>query len=119
MALMDELDSLYGKRIAVLGLAFKADSDDTRLSPSLKLVEILKAYGAEVLVHDPHIKNTLPLEDVLQNPEAVILATNHSAFKKIAATIDESGCRIVFDVWGIFKPNDFTRAGYRRFGRAR
>ena len=117
-SLMDELGPLYGKRIAVLGLAFKADSDDLRLSPSLKLVETLKAYGAETLIHDPHIKDTLSLEDVLKSPEAVILATNHSAFKDLATAIDKSGCRIIYDVWGIFKPDDFKRARYRRFGRA-
>jgi len=118
-SLMDELGPLYGRRIAVLGLAFKANSDDVRLSPSVKLVETLRAYGAEVLVHDPHIKGTSSLENVLRDPEVVILATNHSAFKDLAATIDRSGCRIIYDVWGGFEPNEFARAQYRRFGRAK
>lgn len=119
VSLMKELGSLYGKRVAVLGLAFKADSDDVRLSPSAKLVETLKAYGAEVLVHDPHVKGTLRLEDALQDPEVVILATNHSAFRDVARRVDGSGCKIVYDVWGMFNPDDFVRARYRRFGRAR
>jgi UDP-N-acetyl-D-mannosaminuronic acid dehydrogenase len=118
-SLMKELGSLYGKRIAVLGLAFKADSDDVRLSPSLKLVEILKAYGAEVMVHDPHIEGTMPLKDVLDGPEVVIVANNHTAFRNLAPAIDSSGCRVVYDVWGVFKPDDFARAQYRRFGRSR
>jgi UDP-N-acetyl-D-mannosaminuronic acid dehydrogenase len=118
-SLVDELGSLYGRRIAVLGLAFKANSDDVRLSPSAKLVDILRAYGADPLVHDPHVKGTMPLEHVLKNPDAVILATNHSAFGDLASAIDKSGCRIVYDVWGVFEPSDFTRAKYRRFGRAR
>jgi UDP-N-acetyl-D-mannosaminuronate dehydrogenase len=115
---MKELGPLYGKRIAVLGLAFKANSDDVRLSPSAKLVETLKAYGAEVRVHDPHVKETMSLEGVLHGAEAVILATNHSVFKDLAAKIDECGCKIVYDVWGVFNPDHFTRAQYRRFGRA-
>jgi UDP-N-acetyl-D-mannosaminuronic acid dehydrogenase len=118
-SLMSELGSLYGKRISVLGVAFKADSDDVRLSPSGKLVETLRAYGAEVLVHDPHVRGTLPLEDALQDPEAVILATNHSAFKDLATSIDMSGCKIIYDVWGMFHPEHFARARYRRFGGAR
>jgi UDP-N-acetyl-D-mannosaminuronic acid dehydrogenase len=118
-SLMDELGPLYGRRIAVLGLAFKADSDDVRLSPSLKLVETLTAYGADVLVHDPHVKNTMRLEEVLQRPEAVILATNHSAFKDLATVIEKSGCRVVYDAWGMLNPRDFVQARYRRFGKAR
>jgi UDP-N-acetyl-D-mannosaminuronic acid dehydrogenase len=117
-SLMNELGSLYGKKIAVLGLAFKANSDDVRLSPSVKLVETLKAYGADVSVHDPHVSGTQSLEQVLKNPEIVILATNHSAFAALAPTIDKSGCRMVYDVWGLFKPTDFAKAQYRRFGRA-
>ncbi|MBS7622849.1 nucleotide sugar dehydrogenase [Candidatus Bathyarchaeota archaeon] len=118
-SLMNSLGSLYGKRIAVLGLAFKANSDDVRLSPSAKLVETLKAYGAEVLIHDPYVEGTSSLEDVLKNPELVILATNHSNFKDLAATIDRSGCKIIYDVSGIYKPENFTRVEYRRFGRGR
>ncbi|HKM49739.1 MAG TPA: nucleotide sugar dehydrogenase [Candidatus Bathyarchaeia archaeon] len=116
--LVSEFGSLYGRKIAVLGLAFKADSDDVRLSPSAKLVEILKAYGAEVLAHDPHVMNTQSLEYVLRSPEAVILATNHSVFKDLATTIDHCGCKVIYDVWSLFNPDDFSKARYRRFGRA-
>jgi UDP-N-acetyl-D-mannosaminuronic acid dehydrogenase len=118
-SLMDEIGNLYGRRIAVLGLAFKAESDDLRLSPSTKLVGILQAYGARVLAHDPHISGTLSLEEVLKEPDIVILATNHSAFKGLAEDIDRSGCSIVYDVWGLFDPNEFKKAKYRRFGRSR
>jgi len=118
-SLMNELGSLYGRRIAVLGLAFKADSDDVRLSPSVKLVETLKTYGAEVIIHDPYVKDTSSLEDALEKTEVVILSTNHSAFKNLANAIDRSGCKIVYDVWGMFKPDDFVTAQYRRFGKVR
>lgn len=117
--LMAELGSLYGKKVAVLGLAFKANSDDLRLSPSVKLVETLKAYGADVVAHDPHITSTDPLEHALNGAEVVILATNHSEFNGLAPTIDESGCRVIYDVWGVFKPDSFKKARYRRLGRAK
>jgi len=119
MSLMDELGSLCRKKIAVLGITFKANSNDLRMSPSVKMVEILKAYGAEVMIHDPHVQDTLPLNEVLKNPEVVVLATNHSAFKNLASTIDSSGCKIIYDVWGIFRPNDFVKSQYRRLGRGR
>ncbi len=117
-SLMRELGPLYKVRVAVLGLAFKADSDDTRLSPSVKLVDILRAYGAEVVIHDPHVKGTENLEKALTSPDAVILATNHSAFRNIAGRIDESGCKIFYDVWGVYKPTDFKQTRYMRFGKA-
>jgi len=108
---------LYGKRISVLGLAFKAESDDIRLSPSVKLVEILKGYGAKVLVHDPHVTNTSTLDRVLKNPDVVVIATNHPQFSRLAKDIDKSGCKLVYDVWGMFAPTDFQKTSYMRFGR--
>jgi len=45
--------NLFNKKIAVLGLSFKANSDDLRNSPSAKLVKILESIGAVVKVHDP------------------------------------------------------------------
>ncbi|MGP8069912.1 MAG: nucleotide sugar dehydrogenase [Candidatus Bathyarchaeia archaeon] len=117
-SLMRELGPLYKVRVSVLGLAFKADSDDTRLSPSVKLVDILRAYGAEVLVHDPHVKGTETLESALTSPDVIILATNHSAFRNIGERIDESRCKIFYDVWGVYKPTDFKKARYMRFGKA-
>jgi len=117
-SLIRELGPLSGKRVAVLGLAFKANSDDVRLSPSAKVVEILRAYGAQVLVHDPHVRGTMSLEEVLQSPEVVIVANNHSAFRDLSAVIDKSGCKAVYDVWGMFEPSEFSRVRYMRFGRA-
>ena len=46
-------DDLLGKKIAVLGLSFKANTDDVRESPALALIEGLKAMGAEVQAYDP------------------------------------------------------------------
>jgi len=117
--LMGELGTLYGKKIGVLGFAFKAESDDVRLSPSAKLVDILKAYGAQVLVHDPYITTTLPLDETLREPDAVVLATNHPSFEKLAPVIDESGCKLFYDVWGAFAPDMFRKAKYMRLGRAK
>jgi len=109
--------NLFDKKIAVLGLSFKSNSDDLRNSPSLKLVEILKDTGAHVLVHDPYVMDTLSLEEVLESPDIVIIATNHKDFKKIAPEIKESGAKMIYDVWSIFKRDDFSNdQNYLRFG---
>jgi UDP-N-acetyl-D-mannosaminuronic acid dehydrogenase len=108
--------NLFNKKIAVLGLSFKSGSDDLRNSPSVKLVEILKDTGAQVLVHDPYVKNTQSLQDVLKSPEIVIIATNHKNFREIVPDIKKSGTKIIYDVWSMFKSEDFRELKYYRFG---
>ena len=60
--------SLKGARILLIGLAYKKNIDDTRESPSLKLMELLEARGAEVSYHDPLVPEILPLRE---HPEFV------------------------------------------------
>ena len=47
--------SLSGSKVLVLGVAYKADVSDTRESPALKLIELLRKGGADVAYHDPHV----------------------------------------------------------------
>ena len=47
--------SLSGSKVLVLGVAYKADVSDTRESPALKLIELLRNAGADVAYHDPHV----------------------------------------------------------------
>ena len=110
---------LFNKKIAVLGLSFKKGSDDLRNSPSVKLVEMLKATGAIVAVHDPYVKNTVSLSEALSSAEIVILATNHSEFKTISPEIRKSGANIVYDVWSIYEKEDFPNLDYIRFGQGK
>ena len=76
------LGSLAGRRVAVLGLSFKRDSDDERDSLSPKLVRLLERELAEVHICDPHAHSlTEPLEEAVRGAEAVFIATNHSDFE--------------------------------------
>jgi UDP-N-acetyl-D-glucosamine dehydrogenase len=54
-ALNDRARPLKGSRIVVLGLAYKPNVDDDRESPSYSLMDLLKARGATVAYHDPHV----------------------------------------------------------------
>lgn len=75
------LGSLRGKRVAVLGLAFKADTDDERDSLSHKLIRLLERELAEVTIHDPVVETpTASFEDAVRDADAVVIATNHSDF---------------------------------------
>jgi UDP-N-acetyl-D-mannosaminuronic acid dehydrogenase len=72
---------LDGKKVAVLGLAFKSDSDDERDSLSHKLVRMLERELADVAIHDPRVETpTQPLPDAVLDADAVIVATNHPEF---------------------------------------
>jgi UDP-N-acetyl-D-mannosaminuronic acid dehydrogenase len=73
--------SLRGRKVAVLGLAFKADTDDERDSLSHKLIRLLERELADVAVHDPVVDTpTQSLEEAIAAADAVVVATNHSAF---------------------------------------
>ena len=47
--------SLKGSKVLILGVSYKADVQDTRESPALKLIELLRNAGADVAYHDPHV----------------------------------------------------------------
>ncbi len=78
--------SLRERRVAVLGLAFKADTDDERDSLSHKLIRLLERELADVSVHDPIVSTlTASFEDAVSGADVVIVATNHSAYSSSAA----------------------------------
>jgi UDP-N-acetyl-D-mannosaminuronic acid dehydrogenase len=75
------LGDLANRRVAVLGLAFKADTDDERDSLAHKLIRLLERELADVSVHDPHVPTpTLSFEEAIEGAELVVLATNHAEF---------------------------------------
>lgn len=70
--------------ITVLGLAYKGDSDDTRNSPALAFVEAIEDDVMEVRTYDPFVGgNSKSLEEAVRGSDAVIIATDHTAFKSI------------------------------------
>jgi UDP-N-acetyl-D-mannosaminuronic acid dehydrogenase len=101
------LGGLHGRKIAVLGLAFKADTDDERDSLSHKLVRLLERELADVAIHDPLVATpTQSFEDAVRDAEAVVVATNHTAFSgaETLRRVNElaSDDAIVVDPWNCF-----------------
>ncbi len=75
------IGSLASRKVAVLGLTFKRDTDDERDSLSHKLIRLLERELADVAVCDPHAPSpTQPLDQAVSDADVVIVATNHSAF---------------------------------------
>ncbi len=76
------IGSLDSRKVAVLGLTFKRDTDDERDSLSPKLIRLLERELADVAVSDPHARTpTQPLADAVDDADVVIVATNHSEFE--------------------------------------
>jgi UDP-N-acetyl-D-mannosaminuronic acid dehydrogenase len=92
---------LREKTVGILGMAFKGDSDDARESLSYKLKKILEIEAEKVLCTDPYVKDStlLPLEEVLDRSEILILGAPHSLYK--TAAVDFSSKTMV-DVWNYF-----------------
>src|SRR5205807_885172 len=73
---------LRARKVAVLGLTFKRNTDDERDSLSHKLIRLLERELADVAVCDPHAPTpTQTLADALHDADVVIVATNHSEFE--------------------------------------
>ncbi len=77
---------LNGTKVAVLGLSYKANIDDTRESPSTEIIHALKENGAEVVVFDPYLlkeSTSENIDEVVAGAKAVVVATGHDQFKEL------------------------------------
>ncbi len=93
--------SVKGAKVGVLGLAYKANVDDVRESPSSEVIRILKEKGAEVFIFDPHVKNGSNVKDIdelLKKSDYIILAAAHNEFKNLDLNkLKENGIKVVID----------------------
>src|SRR5580765_262788 len=88
---------LKGKTVGILGMAFKAESDDMRASLSYKLRKLLSWAGARVLCTDPYVADDrlVTLDCVLKESDILILGASHKAYRGL-----QLGGKDVVDVWG-------------------
>jgi UDP-N-acetyl-D-mannosaminuronic acid dehydrogenase len=107
--------------VAILGMAFKGDSDDNRSSLSYKLKHLLEVEAREVICTDPFVSDItfVPVEEAVERADVIILGAPHSAYRDLQFP----GRKEVVDVWGYWRQNrDNARAeeaeGVQYAGRA-
>jgi UDP-N-acetyl-D-mannosaminuronic acid dehydrogenase len=98
------LGALKGRKVAVLGLAFKRDTDDERDSLAHKLIRLLERDLADVTICDPHVSGpSTTLEEAIEDASAVVVATNHSEFSRagVLQLIADAAARdcLIVDPW--------------------
>jgi UDP-glucose 6-dehydrogenase len=128
--LLRQLRTLRGARICILGLAFKAGTDDVRDSPGLDVAERLASRGALVSAYDPMVK-TLPGDSTIRlrsdayaaarGADAIVIATEWSEFAALdLGRIREAmGGDLIFDGRNLFNPAQIRLQGFRYLGVGR
>jgi len=130
--IMETLWVLKDKRIGVLGLAFKQNTDDVRMSPAIDLCQRLQKEGAILRVHDPKamdkakdvLKNVTYVEnmdDVAEGCDALVIATEWPEFKKLNLERAHKllSHPIIFDGRNLFDATEVEKQGfiYKSVGR--
>ncbi|HEV3320368.1 MAG TPA: nucleotide sugar dehydrogenase [Solirubrobacteraceae bacterium] len=112
-ALNDAGLPVRGARIAVLGVSYKPGVGDTRESPALKILELLREQGAELRYHDPHVPSlaefdlrSLPLQDALADADLALIVTAHPSVDHESVA---RRARLVVDLRGVTR--SLTDAG--------
>ena len=119
------LDGLNGRRIAVLGLAFKPGTDDTRDSPGVALIQALADRGALISVYDPLASLEGLPADVFTDPyraargaEALVIATGWPEFAELepAWMRREMTGTVLVDAAGVLRGQGWREAGFSVYG---
>jgi len=124
---------LKDKKIGVLGLAFKQNTDDVRLSPAIELCQRLLKEGASLRVHDPKaaekargvLKDTVTyvndMDEVAEGCDALVVATEWPEFKKLDLERVRKNLShpILFDGRNLFDVKEMEKLGfiYKSIGR--
>jgi UDP-N-acetyl-D-glucosamine dehydrogenase len=96
---------LKGARVAVLGVSYKPGVGDVRESPALKIISLLRAQGAQVRYHDPHVPSlaeldlkSTPLEELLGDADLALIVTAHP---EVDHALVAQRARVVVDLRGV------------------
>jgi len=121
-------NKVKGKKIAVLGLGFRGEVTDSRLSPTYDVVSELIKKGCKVSVHDPYIfedkklpKNVLltkNLSEAVDNADLIFISSDHKMYSKLNKKSLKSSKKrtLIFDGRNILKRNNFEKNSVMTIG---
>jgi len=126
-------ETLRGRRIAVWGLAFKANTDDIRESPAIPLLEYLLKAGAEVCAYDPQameqtqrrfgdkLSYTEDNFSALKDADALVIATEWNEFRRpdFERMKELMKQPVIFDGRNLFEPKNMVKMGFTYYGVGR
>ncbi len=130
----EDIKIFKGKTIGILGLAFKPDTDDIRDAPSIDIARLFLERGSKIIAHDPiaieNAKRVFPpdtvkfevyAENVFNNADAVILATEWPQYKELnwVELKDRMKNPLVFDGRNFMDKNMMMTIGYKYMGVGR
>jgi UDPglucose 6-dehydrogenase len=124
---------LSGRTIALLGLAFKPDTDDMREAPSLVLARLLATAGARVVAHDPVAEENARQElgdlaayaatwqEAVRDADAVLVVTEWQQYRTLDPldVAEATACRLVFDGRNALDADTWRSAGFTVRGMGR
>jgi UDPglucose 6-dehydrogenase len=120
----NQLGCLKGKKLAVLGLSFKANTDDTRESPAYRIINELLMEQAQLHCYDPVVKiNNIRVtqfnnvEDTVRNCDAAIICTDWEEFSKTdwGKLLSTMLSPIIFDGRNILNKIDIEKLGFKYY----
>jgi UDP-N-acetyl-D-mannosaminuronic acid dehydrogenase len=110
---------LEGAKIAILGVAFLENSDDTRNTPSKPLYELLMKKGAKPVLHDPYVRDfdlpfTEDLNAVIEGADAIALVTKHKEYLNLNLNPIKTQMRtpVLVDGRNVYKKEVCEKAGF-------
>ena len=118
-------DSVKGKNIAILGLAFKANTDDIRMSPAINVIDLLLQKGANIKAYDPKATDNMrqlfqsinycnSVMQAVEGADAIIALTDWADIKnadlKVVSQLVKN--KIIVDARNMFEPAVLKENGF-------
>ncbi len=113
--LHERLAGVAEPAVALLGLAYKGDTDDARNSPALAVERTLRSWGCDVRTYDPHVAGTCAsAAEAVTGADAMLLMTDHREFQALdlKALREMMRGRLVFDARGLLDEATWRSAGF-------